>query len=161
MRVGSQLNKPVQRNLTAAEVNAGETAIVGINIKLEYGQILLVNGVRSDVVLGDATDAGSGNNVIVRGAENRELTESMTTIAALNQGSTIFLSDELFPGRSYAGRDYFGAPEKLFNLGVYSFSLSFLPDPAILPFAGNATCTLTVFGEVINKDDAQFPYSFR
>jgi hypothetical protein len=161
VRVIHQINKPVQRNLTAAEVNGGETAIVGVNIKLEYGQILLVDGVRADVVLGDATDVGTGNNVIVRGAQGRELTEDLTTIAQINQGSSIFLSDELFPGRSYAGRDYFGAPEKLFNLGFYSFSLSFLPDPAILPFAGNATCTLTVFGEVLNKNDRQFPYSFR
>lgn len=162
MVVGRQINKPTRRLLLTAEVTAGETAVVGITFNVEYGQVFLLNGVLADISLGNDTDIGIGNNLTVYGAQGGELTESLLTVAqAAAVGNRIFFADEFFSTKSFQAKHYFGVPQKYYNQGAYSFFISFIPDNAILPFAGNALCTLTVFGEVVNKEEREFPYQFR
>lgn len=163
MQLIRQLNKPVQRLLLAAEVNAGETAVVGVNIEVQADRVFLFNGLLAQIQLGDPTDIGIGNNLVTRGQQGKELTDDITTFAAAAApgGASFFTTHEYFAGRSLSTPHYFGTPQRHFNQGFYSFFLVFLPDSALLPFAGNALCTLTVFGEVVSRDEGQFPFRFR
>lgn len=164
MQLIRQLNKPIQRLLLTAEVTAGETAVVGVNIQVEADRVFLFHGLLAEISLGDATDVGTGNNLVVRGQQGKELTDGITTIAqaAGSPGSTFFNTDVFFPLRSISAPHYFGTSQRHYNQGIYSFFLGFVADPALLPFAGNALCALTIFGEVVSRNnDEQFPLRYR
>ncbi len=170
--ISSALNRTVVSTFTAAEFALLDPS-VGVNISLDNGQAFVFRGIIASFNFAFPSEIDRTDLFRVRGFENIKLVNDAATglslIAQYPTSNLIYRFDQptfidpvarLSVNKNRVA-EFFSTPIVYESYAQLSFAADLRRGGSVVALTGNMEIYIEIIGEVVNKNDKQFPYQYR